>query len=181
MRKISGGWMLKILGVAVLVVGSGLGSAKAQKVAPVAHLEASQFLGTWFEIARLPNRAEKKCVGGAIQMYAPDYKVGRFQIVDSCKLKDGSHNVRNQSGRRADKSGDGRLKFVTIWPFTAKYWVVGVGPEYGWALLGTPNRKKLWVLSKTAVLPADQLAAAEALAQGQGFNVGKLVVVVQTP
>jgi apolipoprotein D and lipocalin family protein len=85
------------------------------------------------------------------------------------------------SGRRADKNGDGKLKIVTIWPFTAKYWIVGVGPDYGWALLATPNRKKLWVLSKTAVLPVEQLSAAEAMASAQGFNTGKLVTVLQTP
>jgi lipocalin len=58
---------------------------------------------------------------------------------------------------------------------------VGLAPDYGWALFATPNRKKLWVLAKTAVLPADQLAAAEAMAQAQGFETGKLVMVVQTP
>ena len=173
--------MLKWLALGGLWVGMFSAGAGAQSVTPVPSLDGNKFLGTWFEIARLPNKPEKKCAGNAVMMFATDYKVGQFQIVDSCKLKDGSENVRNQEGKRADKNGDGKLKIITIWPLTAKYWIIGVGPEYGWALLATPNRKKLWVLSKTAMLPPDQLAAAEAMAAAQGFNTGKLVTVSQTP
>jgi apolipoprotein D and lipocalin family protein len=173
--------MLKGLGLGALWLGMFSGWAWGQSVKPVAQLDASKFLGTWFEIARLPDRTEKKCVGGAFMMFAPDYKVGSFQIVDSCKRPDGTHDVRNLEGKRADKGGDGKLKIVTLWPLTAKYWVVGVAPDYGWALLAAPNRKKLWVLSKTAKLDADRLSAAEAMASGQGFNTGKLVTVLQTP
>lgn len=173
--------MLKWLAWGGLWVGVTAIAATGQSVTPVASLDASKFLGTWFEIARLPNKPEKNCVGNAVMMFATDYKVGAFQIVDSCKLKDGTSNIRNQEGKRADKNGDGKLKIITIWPLSAKYAIIGVGPEYGWALLATPNRKKLWVLSKTATLPADQLSAAEAMASAQGFKTGKLVTVVQAP
>jgi apolipoprotein D and lipocalin family protein len=173
--------MLKWLACGGFWLGTISTAAIAQGVTPVPSLDAGKFLGTWFEIARLPNKAEKKCVGDAFMTFATDYKVGHFQIVDSCKRPDGTQNVRNQSGKRADKTGDGKLKIQTIWPFSARYWIVGVGPDYGWALLATPNRKKLWVLSKTAELPADQLAAAEAVASAQGFNTGKLIGVSQTP
>jgi apolipoprotein D and lipocalin family protein len=173
--------MLKWLALGGVWLGMLATGAVAQSVTPVPSLDASRFLGTWFEIARLPDGAEKKCVGDAFMTYASDYKKGSFQIVDSCKRKDGTQNVRNRNGKRADKIGDGKLKVQTIWPFSAKYWIVGVGPDYAWALLATPNRKKLWVLSKTAVLPADQLLAANAMASSQGFNVGKLVTVSQAP
>jgi apolipoprotein D and lipocalin family protein len=173
--------MLKGLALGGLWLGILPGLAGGQSVKPVAQLDAGKFFGTWFEIARLPNRAEKKCAGDAFTMFAPAYKTGRFQIVDSCKRPDGTHEVRNLDGRRADKNGDGKLKVVTLWPLTAKYWVVGVGPDYDWTLLATPNRKKLWVLSKTATLAPDQLSAAEAMASAQGFNTGKLVAVSQTP
>jgi apolipoprotein D and lipocalin family protein len=119
--------MLKWLALGGLWVGLLSTGANAQRVTPIASLDASKFLGTWFEIARLPNRVEKKCMGSAFMMYAPDYKVGRFQIVDSCKRPDGTADVRNLSGRRADKSGDGKLKVITIWPFSTKYWVIGTG------------------------------------------------------
>jgi len=187
-KPISEGRMLKWLTLGGLWVGMIPGLAVGQAVTPaasgvtpVAALDASKFLGTWFEIARLPNKTEKKCMGGAFMMFAPDYKVGRFQIVDSCKRPDGTHDVRNLSGHRADKNGDGKLKITTLWPLSAKYAIIGVGPDYGWALMATPNRKKLWVLSKTAALPADQLSAAEAMASAQGFNTGKLETVLQTP
>ena len=173
--------MLKSFALGALCFGLMHGHSVAQRATPVASLEASRFLGTWFEIARLPNKAEKKCAGDAFMMFAPDYKPGRFQIVDSCKRPDRTQEVRNLDGRRANKNGDGKLKITTLYPLTTKEWIIGVGPDYSWALLATPNRKKLWVLSKTATLAPDQLSAAKTMAAAQGFNVAKLVSVLQTP
>lgn len=173
--------MLRWLALGGLWLGGLAGAALGQRPIPVAQLDGSKFLGIWFEMAHLPDRPEKKCVANALMMFAARYKSGQFQIVDSCKLKDDSENVRNRTGRRADPKGDGRLKVTTFWPFYARYWIVGIDADYGWALLGTPNRKQLRVLSKTASLPADELAKAEAIAAAQGFKTGKLVAVPQRP
>jgi apolipoprotein D and lipocalin family protein len=167
----AGGWVL---------AGSLL-PLEAQKAAAVPQLDLNRFFGTWYEIARLPDKPEKKCVGDAFMIYAAKSKAWDFSEVTSCQLKDGSASVRNLTGKRAEKKGsDGRLKVITIWPLSAKYWVLAVAPDYSWALLGTPNHKMVWVLSRTASLAPDVLTQAESQAASQGFNTGKLVMVAQT-
>ena len=54
---------------AALTFGSS--AAFAQRAAPVPHLDISQFTGTWYQIARLPDKPEKKCVSDGMVLYAP--------------------------------------------------------------------------------------------------------------
>jgi apolipoprotein D and lipocalin family protein len=171
--------MLRRFGVLLVGVLAGVGGAAfGQQVTAVAALDLNRFTGTWFEVARLPDKAEKKCVANAIVLYALADKKQRFQVVSSCQVKDGTKDVRNQNGKM-DKLGDGRLKVSTIWPFSTKQWVLAVDPANQWALVGSPNHKTLWVLSRSETLDPVVLTPVEAKAAAEGFNVGKMVTVKQ--
>jgi len=162
-------------------MGLGLaGLAGGQTVAAVPALDLNRYTGTWYEVARYPNKAEKHCVSDAVMLYALADKAKKFQVVSSCATKDGYRNVRNGNGKRADKSEDGRLKVSYSWPFSSKYWVLAIDPEYSeWALVGNPNRKTLWVLSRTGAMRPEVLAEVEAKASAEGFDAAKLVRVTQ--
>jgi apolipoprotein D and lipocalin family protein len=76
-----------------------------------------------------------------------------------------------------DAAGDGRLRLSRWLIFHTKYWVIATGPTYEWALVGNPNHKSLWVLSKTATMQPDTLAQIEAKAAAAGFSTARLVKV----
>lgn len=154
-----------------------VGAASGQSVTAVPKLDEKLFATGWYEIARLPNKPEKKCVSNALQMYTVGNKPWQFQVVESCLLKDGEANVRNLSGR-GDKVGDGRLK-VGSFPFATKTWVLATAPDYSWALVGSPNHKLLWILSRTATMDEAVLQQVEGMAAAQGYKVDKLQRVVQ--
>jgi apolipoprotein D and lipocalin family protein len=164
-----------------VVLAMAAGAAHAQPAAAVDRLDLGRFTGTWFEIARLPDKAQKHCVGGAFDMYTLGDKPGRFTLLTSCKLKDGTAQVRNLSGRRGKNSVDGKLKVTTLWPFSRKIWVLALAPDYGWALVGSQNHKTLWLLSRTATMAPDALQQAQAKAASEGFHIEKLETVPQTP
>ncbi len=166
------------IGFASSLVAS-LPGAAAQSVTPAPQLDLNRFVGVWYEEARLPNKPEKNCVRDAEVLYALADKPARLQIVNTCQIKDGSTNARNSTARRADKTQDGKLKVTTLFPFTKPYWVLAVGADYDWALVGSPNHKTLWVLSRTPVLPQDTLTQAEAKAAAQGFDTARLIPVAQ--
>ena len=154
---------------------------KAQSATPVPHLDLNRLSGVWFEQAHLPDKAEKHCTRNATTLYALGDKPGRIQVVNTCLLKDGTSNVRNSSGRIADKSGDGKLKVPYYFFFSKKYWVLGLGPNYEWALVGTPNHKTLAVLTKSTTPPPALITDIESRAAAQGFNVSKLLPVPYVP
>jgi apolipoprotein D and lipocalin family protein len=154
----------------------GLVQAEAQAVSPVPKLDLKRFSGAWYEMALYPNKKEKKCVSDGVVLYALGDKPGRLQVVTSCMLKGGATDVRNANGKLADKSGDGKLKVSYLWPFSTKYWVLATGPEYEWVVVGSPDHKLLWILSRTAVMKAETMDEAKAKAGAMGFDTAKLVV-----
>jgi apolipoprotein D and lipocalin family protein len=58
------------------------------------------------------------------------------------------------------------------------YWIIGLAPDYSWAVVGDPAREYLWILARGPRLDAESMAAARTAAQANGFDVGRLV---QTP
>ena len=149
-------------------------NAAAQTATPVPKLDLNQFMAPWYEIEHYPIKAQKHCVSDERMLYAFGDKRNTFQIVTSCLIKDGNSDSWNSRGK-LDKGGSGAMKVNRIWPLTAKYWVLATGPAYVWALIGSPNHKSLWVLSKSKTLSPDVLAAIQAQASAQGFNSAKLV------
>ena len=155
------------------------GAAGGQTATAVPQLDLNRYMGSWYMVARLPDKREKACIGGALVLYAAGEKAGRFQMVTSCQTKGNNVDAHNASGKVADKLGDGKLKVSYLWPFTHKYWVLAVGPAYEWALVGNPNHKELWVLSRTEVMKPEVLEEVEGKASAEGFDRGKLVKVVR--
>ena len=123
-------------------------------------------------------------MGDVFSLITPAYKPSQLLLVDSCQTKNGFPHIRNGRAKAQDKSGDGKLKvsyfFPLFWPFLEKRWVLALGPEYGWALVGTPNRKHLWVYSRTRSMKPEVLREVEARAEAEGFSVARLTVTPQT-
>ena len=55
------------------------------------------------------------------------------------------------------------------------YWIIGLGPDYTWAVVGTPNREYLWILSRTPEMSAASYERALEIAKGNGFDVTRVV------
>ena len=169
--------MKLIVGLLLLLI---VEAAPCQAPSPVPHLDMKQYVGQWYEVARYSDKSEKHCVGDAIVLYALGDKPGRFEVVTSCRMKDGVRDIHNKDGKAQDTSGGGALKLASLWPFWTKYWVLALDPGYQWALVGTPNHKNLWILSKTETLSPETLTDIEAKASAQGFNVAKMSIPPQT-
>lgn len=167
-------------GLALSMLAGAWVAGNAQGAQPVPALDLTKFTGTWYEIARLPNKAEKKCVGDALALYALEDKPGQFSVVNSCSLKDGTPQVRNDSGKQAKNATDGRLQISYFVFFSHKLWVIALDPTYQWAVVGTPNHKQLWVYARTVTLDAGVMAGLQSKAAAQGFDVAKLVMTPQS-
>lgn len=168
----------RVFGVGMIAVGvlGALSSSRAvaQTVTAVPALDLNRFMGVWHEEARLPNKMERNCVNAGTILYALGTKRDTFQEGIFCQTKDGSSNDWDANGK-VDKQGDGRLKVAHPWPFYKKYWVLAVGPSYQWALVGSPNHKALWILSRTSKMEPQVLSSLERQAAALGFATSKLM------
>jgi apolipoprotein D and lipocalin family protein len=162
--------------------------AQAAAPAPVRTVEAvdlDRYVGEWFEIARFPNRFQRDCAGDVRATYArrPD---GRIDVVNRCRRPDGSVNEAHGVARVVDTRTSAKLKVrfapaaLSFLPFVwGDYWILGLADDYSWAVVGSPDRKYLWILGRSAALDGQRLGAAHAAARANGFDVARLVMTSQ--
>jgi apolipoprotein D and lipocalin family protein len=148
-------------------------SVQAQTpVASVPQVDLARYVGKWHEIASFPMFFQRKCVGNTTAEYARNSD-GSVAVTNRCDTADGSTQAQGKA-TVVDGTGNAQLKVSFFWPFRADYWVIGLDPDYRWAVVGNPNRNYLWVLSRTPTLPPELLDAALLSAKTQGFDLSQL-------
>lgn len=154
--------------------------AIAQSTSALPSVDLNRFSGSWYEIARLPNKREKGCLADVVDLIALADKVDRLLLVTSCEAKNDYTDVANADIRTEKGSGGGKLKVIYLWPFSEKEWILALGPNYEWVLLGSPNHKALKVLSRTRTLSTEVLAGLKQKAASEGYATGKMTMTLQT-
>jgi apolipoprotein D and lipocalin family protein len=160
--------------------GAPLMRAPLQVVAPV---DLERYAGLWHEQARLPNRFQRQCAGPATAEYTL-LGDGRMEVRNRCILEDGSFEEAVGVARVAPVAGQpgaGRLevRFAPEWlswlpAVWGDYWILKLDRDYQVALVGTPDRKYLWVLSRAPRLDDAALDAELDYARSLGFDIDKV-------
>ncbi len=148
-------------------------------VQPVAEVDLTRYAGRWHEVARFPNRFQEKCVAETTADYTllPD---GTVRVVNACRKADGSVTTAEGRARVAGRSSTLKVRFAPGWlsflPFVwGDYWILDLTADYGAALVGSPDRKYLWILARTPKLDEATYTRLVAAAAAQGFEVDRLV------
>ena len=162
--------------------GAPLMRAPLQVVAPV---DLQRYAGIWHEQARLPNRFQKQCAGPVSAEYTLQVD-GTMQVLNRCVRPDGNFDEAVGTARVvpvAGQPGAGRLevRFAPSWlswlPMVwGDYWILKLDRDYQVALVGTPDRQYLWVLSRAPRLEDDALQAELDYAASLGFDTSKVVL-----
>ncbi|MBT2557498.1 lipocalin family protein [Hymenobacter sp. ISL-91] len=174
-----------LLGAAAALVTTGAAAyaysrRKAYPHLPtVAHVNLQRYAGLWYEIARLPVRFEKGCQHVTAEYTVrPDGKVG---VRNTCHQGSIGGPATTATATAWPTDGtNAKLKVQFFWPFTGDYWILALDEiGYQHALVGSPDRETLWILSRMPHLP---LATREQLlAKGRelGFPVENMLFPAQ--
>ena len=141
----------------------------------VAHVDLNRYVGLWYEVGRYPNSFQKGCRDStAMYTVRPD---GEIDVLNSCRDEQ-DDRLREAKGRAwvVDKTSNARLKVSFFWPFRGDYWIIDLGREYEYAVVGTPNRQYLWILSRTPEMLPDNLEKILQNVEKQGFVRDKLLL-----
>jgi apolipoprotein D and lipocalin family protein len=133
-------------------------------------------------VARLPNRFQEKCVGEVTATYSL-LEGDKIRVVNACGQKDGKLMMAEGKARLASANGPNsklKVRFAPAWlswlpAVWGDYWIIELAPDYSYSVVGTPDRKYLWILSRTPQMDAatyDQLLGQLA---AKGFDVARLV------
>ena len=132
-------------------------SAHGQPLQTVERVDLEKYLGRWYDLASYPVSFQKGC-----RCTTAEYELvgGKkyIRVVNRCvKFKNGKSKISVARGKAfvVEGSGNARLKVQFFWPFRGDYFIIGLADDYSWAIVGHPQRKYLWILSRESYMPTD--------------------------
>lgn len=143
-------------------------------------VDLARYAGHWFEVARLPNTFQHDDSPATA-----DYTVqkdGGVRVVNMEYRPDGgTHTAIGHATAVAGSQGSRlRVKFEGLAALVpaakdGNYWIMAREPDYSAALIGTPDRKFLWLLSRRAEMSPAVRERYLKLARDEGFDTSKLI------
>lgn len=149
----------------------------------VKYVDLKKYAGLWYEIAKIPNRFQKHCKSGTTAKYELRDD-GKIVVINSCIEEDGEKDASEGMAQVVDGSTNAKLEvsFVSILGinlFWGDYWILGLGNDYEYAVVGTPTRKYGWILSRTPKLDDEKLKETFRILESQGYEPKKFEMTVQ--
>ena len=158
---------------------AGMGTREPLPTAPAVDL--ARYAGTWYEIARLPMWFQRHCVDSkAIYTSRSDGAIG---VHNECVTDTGEIEQLDGVATVVDSETNARLRVVFDNFFArlfgssheGNYWIIDLDADYRTSVVGTPDRRYLWILSRTPELPPVVTARLIERAASLGFPVDQLI------
>lgn len=171
-------WIVVLAGT---LLGGCAGIDSRGEVRTVAAVDLSRYAGTWYEIARLPMWFQRHCIDSkAIYTLRPDGTVGvHNECVTDAGERDQIEGVATVVDARTNAKLNVRFDnwFARLFGSSREgnYWILDLDAEYRTALVGTPDRRYLWILSRTPQLEEPVYSRLVELSRGFGYRTDGLV------
>lgn len=149
-------------------------TSQAQMLQTVLYVDLSKYAGKWYEIASYPQRFQKGC-----HCTTAEYTLSEkgYVIVENRCNKDSVTGKQSYIKGKAfvvENSGNAKLKVQFFWPFRAKYWIIDLASDYSYAVVSHPNRKYLWILSRSSKMEDSVYQQIISRLKAKGFDLSKL-------
>ncbi len=142
----------------------------------VSGFELERYLGTWYEIARLPNSFEKDLI-----KVTAEYTLrqdGRVRVVNrGIRPRDNKEKKAVGRAKFAAARNLGHLRVSFFGPFYSDYIIIELGQDYEYALVAGGSHKYLWILARTAKIDTELRDKLVSRAAELGFAVDRLFFV----
>jgi apolipoprotein D and lipocalin family protein len=154
--------------LAALAVLAGCSATPTAPLQTVATVDLARYAGGWYEISALPNRFQSMCVADTKAHYRATGD--DIEVINRCRKADGSVTSATGIAKVVADSGNAKLRVSFFRPFYGDYWVLALDPGYRWVLVGEPQRRFGWVLSRTPQMAGADLDAALQRATELGYQ-----------
>ena len=155
--------------------------AAAQGIVTVEKVDMVRYAGTWYEIARLPNKLQAECAGDVSTSFRLR-GMRTYDLETRCRRADGSEEVDMGIARVRDESTNAKMEWrflplaLAWWPFAwTDYWIVDLASDYSYALAAMPSREAMWIIARKPEIDVAVYDRLVAKARGLGFDTGKLI------
>ena len=147
----------------------------------VQSVNVSQYLGTWYEIARLDQSFER-----GLEKISATYSLkddGGIKVLNrgfnvaKKEWKEAEGKAYFVDAPNADKTNTGKLKVSFFDPFYGAYNIIALDANYQHVMICGPDKSYLWILSRTPQLAEPIKQALVAKAKKLDFATDKLIYV----
>lgn len=149
-------------------------SLNSQILQTVPFVDLDKYSGKWYEVAAYPQRFQKGCHATTAEYTATNKG---YIIVENRCNKDSLTGKKSYIKGKAfvvKNSGNAKLKVQFFWPFKGKYWIIDLAEDYSYAVVSHPNRKYLWILSRTPQMKEAVYTEIRNRLEENGFDLSNL-------
>lgn len=151
----------------------------------IPNLDLQRYVGRWYEIARYPNRFQRRCVANTSAEYTANAD-GTVRVLNSCQTASGESIQAEGLARRVGAADSATLevRFAPAWlsfipAVWGDYWVINLDSEYQLAAVSEPGRDYLWILSRTPTVAPERYADLLQRLRQVGLDPARLVLTPQ--
>ena len=176
--------MRRVAGLIGMLCAGGCASTTSERLhlpalETVPHVELARYLGTWYEIASFPQSFQRGCTASTATYTLRDD--GQLDVINRCRLgsPDGKTKEARGRARIVDRVTNAKLEVSFFRPFWGPYWIIDLGPDYSYAVVGHPGRDYLWILSRSPTMSDETYQRILAHLRTQRYETSRLVRTVQ--
>lgn len=165
----------------IFLTGVAWGETNMNKneLTTVTNVNLRRYVGKWFEIAKIPNRFQKKCVKNTTAEYVLRDD-GRITVINTCEKRSGDKVIAKGIAKIVDTDSNAKLKvsfvrFLGISLFWGNYWIIGLDKDYSYAVVGEPKRKYGWILARNPKLSSELRKKIEKILIENGYDPSRFV------
>lgn len=143
-------------------------------------IDLQKFMGRWHVIGVIPTYFEQGA-SNCVENYAWDAENERVDVTFTYKKANGSAgeilqraSIVNGSNTEWSLAVKALIGYI---PVGMAYLVLYCAEDYSWTIIGVPDRKYLWIMSRTVELPHTTFIEALRKAYDMGFDIGQVVKV----
>ena len=149
------------------------------QIPTVQNFKLQNYLGTWYEIVRMPHRFEKNL----------HHVTATYTLLDNGKIevKNRGYNIKKEVWKDAsgkawvpDESKPSELKVSFFWPFSAAYRIIFLEDDYSLALVTSKSNKYFWMLSRSPEIEDGYYNQLIEKAKNWGFDASQFIKVQQS-
>ena len=163
-----------ITGIISSVAAALTGCGGTSDIAAVKPFEPERYMGTWYEIARLPQYFER-----GLDEVKAEYTLnddGTIEVVNS-GVKDGEPTSITGTAKLKHPDADlqtGELRVSFFGPFYSDYRIIELAPDRSYAVVTGSRKNYLWILSRQPKMEETRLKEIVGRLAGQGFDTARL-------
>ena len=151
-------------------------TSKPENVEPVTDFDAQQYLGKWYEIARLDHSFEEG-LSNVTATYSKRDDGGIKVVNRGFNDEEGQWDEAEGKAYFVKDEQTGWLKVSFFGPFYASYIVADLDKNYQWSLVTGPDKDYLWILARQPEMDDSQRSALVQKAASLGYDTDALIFV----